>query len=899
MKLYGKLEYLSHKDIWQMSKMPAHVKIKLKKLFTSVPKNRSDTYNFKNTKEICLDLDWFLQRYPMEMSTSDRDRLTEKNNEYKEFLAEMDRIIAPNWNPQPVEFKDGLAPYKYQQKAIDLFHKTKRLLCGDQVGLGKTVVALGGLIETKCLPAAVVVQPHLVNQWYSQFKKFTNLRVHAITAGSPEALPEADVYILKYTNIYKWTDVLTEMNIKTLVLDEVQEVRRQQSQKHWGCKTIADTCEYVLGLSGTPIFNYGFEVWTLYSVMRPDLLSDENSFRREWCGWDDKVSDPVALGSFLRDSYAYIRRTTEDEEVVRERPRVNKFTHTVGFDKKAIDSMESEAKILAHQVLQGEFIKRGQAARELSILIRKKTGISKARDVANYVKMILDNGEKVLLAGWHRDCFIAGTEILMYDGTIKKVQDIVVGDKIMGPDGKARNIRSTFSDIGPTITIMPKKGQEITCSAGHLVTTEYNSGKYKEVRHTKAKDLVNISNRQMRNYTLMRSEAVEFDSSADALKEPWLIGFWIGDGAKNLKDLRISSQDEEVSRHAQQIASKYNLITKEWNSLGMYGNSKCKQICFSSGTYKGPKNRNTLLTYFRDLGLNATYIPYKVKTSSIPDRKQVLAGLLDSDGHIYQNACGADYTTIHKTLAKDVAFICRSLGLAAYIKEKKKSLNSKIVGQKIYYKVSISGELADIPMIIKRKQSTQKRIINKRVTRVGFATKEAGIQKYYGFETNKDHLFLLSDFTIVHNCYDIWLEELKDYNPVLFTGTESPTQKDNNKEKFVNGDAQIMMISLRSAVGLDGLQYACKWVVFGELDWTNAVHDQVIGRLDRNGQEKQVNAAFLVSDSGSDPVVMDILALKRSQQEGINDPTLIGKKTSQNDDSIIKEFAKRYLDSHK
>lgn len=71
---------------------------------------------------------------------------------------------------------------------------------------------------------------------------------------------------------------------------------------------------------------------------------------------------------------------------------------------------------------------------------------------------------------------------------------------------------------------------------------------------------------------------------------------------------------------------------------------------------------------------------------------------------------------------------------------------------------------------------------------------------------------------------------------------------------------------------------------------------QVIGRLYREGQKEKVNAIFLVSDSGSDPVVMDILALKKSQQDGINDPNSLGSK-QESDDSIIKEFAKRYIES--
>lgn len=530
-----------------MTNLPAHVKIKLKRVFEAVPKG-ADEFYFKDTKENCLDIEWFLERYPMSISEPDESRLKSINKEYRDMLADLEKIYKPNYRPEPIKLKEGKAPYPYQQVCAELLWKVKRLLCGDGVGMGKTITAITALTNPDTLPAVVVVQPHLQDQWDEQIKAFSNLKTHIVRKGKPTNLPPADVYILKYTNIYKWSDVLKECQVKTLVMDEVQEIRRHESQKHQGCKQVAVDCEYVFGLSGTPVYNYGFETWTLYNVIKPGLLDDESSFRREWCGWGDRVNDPVALGTFLRDSFAYIRRTKA--EVKQELQPINKIVHTVDFDQKAIDKMQSEAKTLALSVLQGEFVERGQAARELSILVRKATGISKAKSVAEYVKMILDSGQKVLLAGWHRDV------------------------------------------------------------------------------------------------------------------------------------------------------------------------------------------------------------------------------------------------------------------------------------------------------------------------------------------------------------YDIWLRELAEYNPVMYTGTESPAQKEKNKKKFIDGESQLMIISLRSGVGLDGLQHVCSYVVFGELDWTPSVHEQVIGRLDREGQEEQVTAIFLTTDSGSDPIVIDINGLKRAQQEGINNPNAIGTKQD-SDDSIIKEFAKKYLEKVK
>jgi hypothetical protein len=61
-------------------------------------------------------------------------------------------------------------------------------------------------------------------------------------------------------------------------------------------------------------------------------------------------------------------------------------------------------------------------------------------------------------------------------------------------------------------------------------------------------------------------------------------------------------------------------------------------------------------------------------------------------------------------------------------------------------------------------------------------------------------------------------------------------------------------------------------VVFAELDWSPGVHEQCIGRVYRDGQKEPVTAYFLISDTGSDPVVAEALGMKTEQVEGIKDP---------------------------
>lgn len=105
------------------------------------------------------------------------------------------------------------------------------------------------------------------------------------------------------------------------------------------------------------------------------------------------------------------------------------------------------------------------------------------------------------------------------------------------------------------------------------------------------------------------------------------------------------------------------------------------------------------------------------------------------------------------------------------------------------------------------------------------------------------------------------------YRPVLYTGTESSAAKSRAFDSFCEGDSRVLMLSLRSGAGLDGLQESCQVVLFGELDWSPGVHKQVLGRLHRPGQRSPVTGYFCVSDYGADPAMMDTLDLKKLEAE--------------------------------
>ena len=110
---------------------------------------------------------------------------------------------------------------------------------------------------------------------------------------------------------------------------------------------------------------------------------------------------------------------------------------------------------------------------------------------------------------------------------------------------------------------------------------------------------------------------------------------------------------------------------------------------------------------------------------------------------------------------------------------------------------------------------------------------------------------------------DIYRKELAAYHPVFITGRESTGQKEEAVARFMEGRTNLCVISLRAASGLNLQRASC--VVFGELDWSPAVHSQAEDRAHRMGQKDSILCYYLVAPQGSDRDMQDALGLKVSQ----------------------------------
>lgn len=431
---YGELRFADQSKRWVLTDIPPHVALRLKGVFAQLDKARTGTFHFPDTPLMCSDLDWFTSRYPMRMSDADRSRMIAGRRKFDRDREEIEAILLPDWqSDEPTRLKPGKCAFQFQEKAIELTTKLSRMLVLDEGGLGKTVTGIGTVVRAGRFPAAAIVEPHLATQWVERINEYSTLRAHLIKVAKPYDLPPADIYVFRYSNISGWVDVAGKGLFRTVLFDEIQSLRHGDATvKGRAARAFIMAAEILQGLTATPIYNYGDEIYRVLDYIAPGVLGTWNEFCREWCSQrngKDKwvVKNPNALGSYLREQNVVIRRTYDDEEVKAELgdtlPQPNRVVVDVPYDHEVEADSLALCRQLAIKVMSGSFVERGQAARELDATARRVTGLAKARHVAAYVRMLADAGEPILLAGWHRDVYeVWGKELaafnpVMYTGS--------------------------------------------------------------------------------------------------------------------------------------------------------------------------------------------------------------------------------------------------------------------------------------------------------------------------------------------------------------------------------------------------------------------------------------------------------------------------------------------------
>lgn len=403
-------------------------------------------------------------------------------------------------------------------------------------------------------------------------------------------------------------------------------------------------------------------------------------------------------------------------------------------------------------------------------------------------------------------CFAKDTQIMMADGSLKKVQDILVGDQLMGDDSQPRNVLELKRGYSDMYEVIPIKGDKFVVNGMHVLVikagnmirrtnkgedkvkiswAEYDKDAMpvmrgrsktvlredyeKELAKIKALDnTVNVgdvfditvhdylllSNRIKAEMKMYRPDFVEFPEK-EVKMDPYALGYWLGNG---------TSREPQFTTMDQEVVDEYERLYGDVCNIKVYADKgKAKTYGLSM---KKDQSSNKFSDELKHYGLfQNKHVPEDFKLNSKEVRMRLLAGLIDSDGHYHKDSNDIQITLELEHVIDDIVFIARSLGIAAYKYEVQKTCTNTGT----YYMTTLHGvPLHEVPCLVPRKQALVRK---SKVDPLSFSFKVERIEDgdFYGFELDGNHRFLGEDFTVLHNsngkskCVELFEQSFGDY----------------------------------------------------------------------------------------------------------------------------------------
>jgi hypothetical protein len=368
------------------------------------------------------------------------------------------------------------------------------------------------------------------------------------------------------------------------------------------------------------------------------------------------------------------------------------------------------------------------------------------QDLSSISRVIVD------IANPLSKCLAKGTEILMFDGSIKKVEDIAIGELIMGPDSKPRTVSNINSGQELMYEVISKdkhRKVKYSCNESHILTLKYCSDAPEF--DAKKGDVLDISIREYNSLSKSHkhllqgfSIGVEFDEKKHYVPA-YILGSWLGDGSS--ATTAITTMDAAVISEWSSYAESIGLQLRTSTSVN---SGKAKTYHITSGLANGKSDRNSMMNELREMELiNNKHIPRIYLTGSRKQRLELLAGLIDSDG--YRSGETYIFTQKNDRLSSDVIYLCRSLGFRTTFRKREVSASKLIpnaTGTVNY--ITIGGNTWEIPSRLGRKTCVEK-VKARDWLNYGINVTPLTVDTYYGFTLKEEPHFLLADFTVTHN----------------------------------------------------------------------------------------------------------------------------------------------------
>ena len=287
-------------------------------------------------------------------------------------------------------------------------------------------------------------------------------------------------------------------------------------------------------------------------------------------------------------------------------------------------------------------------------------------------------------------CFSADTQLIMWDGTIKNACDIVVGDQLIGDDGTIRTVEELVQGEDNMYEIVQYTAEKYIVNSQHKLCLKIGDTKDDHNLDITVYEYMKLPDINKERLFGYKSFGVNWPKQTVEI-HPYILGMWLG-------DIKLSDPSQLIT------LSSYNLV-------------------------------------------NNKHIPLQYIVNDRKTRLYLLAGIIDAGGYITKK--GKNVTIIQENclLSEDITTLCRSLGFITDITKKN---NTLITGYR--YEIYLSGDrLEEIPTLLPKKSCvSDDSFID--LLRTPIKVNKVGISKYYGWRVDGNKKFVLKDFTVAHNC---------------------------------------------------------------------------------------------------------------------------------------------------
>ncbi len=376
----------------------------------------------------CVErLRWMLDRYPLEVLAKAA---------WRERTAKPEPPKPPGLGLSPAvpgaQFRGELLDF--QKLGLDFLVKSNgNALLADEMGLGKTVQSLAYVATEKgAFPVLVVAPLVTLNNWRREIRRFLRGRgrnghvlygrtpsVTMIRSGRRRPLGRCDFYLVNYELLSKRRDDIAAAGIRTIICDEVHNLRSVRTQKYGALRRLASmpSVAHRLGLSGTPIYNRGSEIWSIVDILKPGMLGSFEEFCEYFCYTNNQgkavVLEPRRRGlrRQLQEHVMLRRKKSDVLHELREKVRYREVIEAdISYYNRELDriwnKMEGEQKTARSKFDVSASYRRAIQGERVA------AGMAKVPHAIGFVRNIMEIEESVVVFCHHRAVHAALRESL-------------------------------------------------------------------------------------------------------------------------------------------------------------------------------------------------------------------------------------------------------------------------------------------------------------------------------------------------------------------------------------------------------------------------------------------------------------------------------------------------------